>query len=52
MYILVVEDDARIANLVERALSEAGHRVDVAHDGAEGLTRAELRLRTTWSCWT
>jgi DNA-binding response OmpR family regulator len=42
MYILVVEDDARIANLVERALRSAGHRADVVHDGAEGLTRAEL----------
>jgi len=42
MYILVVEDDARIANLVERALRGVGHRVDVVHDGAEGLTRAEL----------
>jgi DNA-binding response OmpR family regulator len=42
MYILVVEDDARIANLVERALRGAGHRADVVHDGAEGLTRAEL----------
>ena len=42
MYILVVEDDARIANLVERALRGAGHRIDVVHDGAEGLTRAEL----------
>jgi DNA-binding response OmpR family regulator len=42
MYILVVEDDARIANLVERALRGAGHRADVVHDGAVGLTRAEL----------
>jgi DNA-binding response OmpR family regulator len=42
MYILVVEDDARIANLVDRALRGAGHRVDVVHDGDEGLTRAEL----------
>jgi two-component system OmpR family response regulator len=42
MYILVVEDDARIANLVERALRGAGHRADVVHDGAEGLTRVEL----------
>ena len=41
MYMLVVEDDARIARLVERALVEAGHRVDVVHDGAEGLARAE-----------
>jgi DNA-binding response OmpR family regulator len=37
MDILVVEDDPRIARVVERALSEAGHRVDVAHDGLDGL---------------
>jgi DNA-binding response OmpR family regulator len=41
MYILLVEDDPRIARVVERALAEAGHRVDVVHDGAEGLTRGE-----------
>ena len=27
--------------MVERALTDAGHRVDVAQDGLEGLTRAE-----------
>jgi DNA-binding response OmpR family regulator len=41
MYLLLVEDDARIARVVERALIEAGHRVDVLHDGIEGLARAE-----------
>jgi DNA-binding response OmpR family regulator len=41
MYVLLVEDDPRIARVVERALVEAGHRVDVVHDGAEGLTRGE-----------
>jgi DNA-binding response OmpR family regulator len=41
MYVLLVEDDARIARVVERALIEAGHRVDVVHDGTEGLVRAE-----------
>src|SRR6266516_175857 len=41
MYVLLVEDDPRVARVVERALAEAGHRVDVAHDGAEGLLRAE-----------
>jgi DNA-binding response OmpR family regulator len=40
MDILVVEDDPRIARVVERALSEAGHRVDVAHDGLDGLSYA------------
>jgi DNA-binding response OmpR family regulator len=41
MYILVVEDDARVARLVARGLTEAGHRVDLAADGDEGLARAE-----------
>jgi DNA-binding response OmpR family regulator len=41
MYILVVEDDVRVARLVARGLTEAGHRVDLAEDGDEGLARAE-----------
>jgi two-component system copper resistance phosphate regulon response regulator CusR len=36
MNVLVVEDDTRIANLVERALREDGHRVSLAHNGREG----------------
>ncbi|MHB8631749.1 MAG: response regulator transcription factor [Candidatus Limnocylindria bacterium] len=40
MRVLVVEDDVRIARLVERALHESGHDVEVAHDGAAGLARA------------
>jgi DNA-binding response OmpR family regulator len=41
VYLLLVEDDARIARVVERTLIEAGHRIDVVHDGTEGLFRAE-----------
>ena len=41
MYVLLVEDDPRLARVVERTLAEAGHRVDVANDGDEGLFRAE-----------
>ena len=41
MFVLVVEDDARVARLVGRAISEAGWRVDFAYDGADGLARAE-----------
>jgi DNA-binding response OmpR family regulator len=41
MQMLLVEDDTRIARLVERALGEAGYHVDVAADGLIGLTRAE-----------
>src|SRR5438445_13867284 len=41
MDVLVVEDSPRIARVVERALTDAGHRVEVAHDGLDGLTSAE-----------
>ncbi len=40
MEILLVEDEARVARLVERTLVEGGHRVEVAYDGATGLARA------------
>ncbi len=36
MQILVVEDELRMAQLLERALQEEGHHVVVAHDGREG----------------
>jgi DNA-binding response OmpR family regulator len=41
MQVLLVEDDPRIARVVERALTDVGHHVDVAHDGLKGLTSAE-----------
>jgi DNA-binding response OmpR family regulator len=41
MHVLLVEDDVRISRVVQRALTEVGHEVDVAHDGADGLARAE-----------
>jgi two-component system, OmpR family, response regulator len=37
MRVLVVEDEARMAGLLKRALREEGHAVDVAVDGPEGL---------------
>jgi DNA-binding response OmpR family regulator len=40
MRVLLVEDDPRVARLVERGLAEAGHQVAVAPDGAEALARA------------
>jgi DNA-binding response OmpR family regulator len=40
MRILVVEDEAGIANFVRQGLSEAGYAVDVAWDGEEGLAYA------------
>ena len=41
MNVLVIEDDVRIASLVERALNEDGHHVVVSGNGREG---AELLL--------
>lgn len=40
MYVLVVEDERRLAELIRRVLEEEGHTVDVAHDGEEGLAMA------------
>ena len=40
MYILYVEDDARVGRAVGRGLTDAGHRVDLADAGPEGLERA------------
>ncbi len=37
MNVLVIEDDNRIANLVERALTEDGHRVTVSDNGRKGV---------------
>ncbi|WP_158793330.1 response regulator transcription factor [Granulicella sp. L60] len=39
MNVLVIEDDKRIASLVERALREDGHKVTLAHEGQEGADR-------------
>ncbi len=36
MNVLVIEDDNRIASLVERALTEEGHRVTVSDNGRQG----------------
>ncbi|MDQ1672938.1 MAG: two-component system, OmpR family, response regulator [Frankiaceae bacterium] len=40
MRVLVVEDELRLADVLRRGLSEAGHVVDVAHTGPEGLLAA------------
>jgi DNA-binding response OmpR family regulator len=40
MYILIVEDERRLAQIVRRVLQEEGHTVDLAHDGEEGLAMA------------
>ena len=40
MRILVIEDDRETANYLAKALSEAGHVVDQAHDGDSGFAMA------------
>lgn len=45
MNILVVEDDARIADFLERGLRAEGHRVQVARNGPEGLALAREAAR-------
>jgi len=35
--LLIVEDDESVRTLCARAFERAGHRVDVAEDGAQGL---------------
>lgn len=41
MRILVVEDDAKMAELLRRGLSLEGHAVDIAGDGIRGLEAAQ-----------
>lgn len=45
MKILVIEDDAETADYVAKGLQEAGHTVDVARDGKDGLVMA---VGETW----
>ena len=40
MWLLLVEDDKRLAGLVRRGMEEEGYTVDVASDGEEGETLA------------
>jgi DNA-binding response OmpR family regulator len=40
MKFLIVEDDLRLASILRRGLCEAGHVVDVEHDGVAGETCA------------
>ncbi len=45
MNILIVEDDARIADFLERGLRAEGHRVQVARTGPDGLALAREAAR-------
>lgn len=40
MRVLVIEDDREHANFINKVLSEAGHQVETAYDGADGLAQA------------
>jgi len=40
MKLLVIEDEKKIANLLQKGLKEQGYAVDVSHDGNEGLDKA------------
>src|SRR5271166_4344767 len=40
MKLLIVEDEARMADLLRRGLTEEGHLATCASDGAEGLALA------------
>ena len=41
MKILVVEDELRVAQVLERGLKEEGYDTDVAYDGEVGLAKAQ-----------
>jgi DNA-binding response OmpR family regulator len=41
MNLLIVEDEARMADLLRKGLSEEGHTASCANDGAEGLAMAK-----------
>lgn len=43
MQILVVEDDSKMAELLQRGLVSQGHIVDVALDGIKGLEKAQAQ---------
>jgi heavy metal response regulator len=40
MKLLVIEDEKKIATLLQKGLREQGYAVDLSHDGNEGLDRA------------
>jgi heavy metal response regulator len=42
MRVLVVEDEEKVASFIRKGLEEEHHAVDVALDGEEGLTMAQL----------
>jgi two-component system copper resistance phosphate regulon response regulator CusR len=45
MYILVVEDEPKVASFIKKGLEDYGHEVTIAEDGDKGL---ELALGSQW----
>ena len=43
IHILCMEDDPGLARLFKKCLERAGYRVDIAHDGKEGLSMVESK---------
>ncbi len=41
MHILVIEDERKVARLIQKGLEEEAYAVDVAHDGERGLSMSE-----------
>lgn len=42
MLLLLVEDDAQLAQMYQQKLELEGYKVDIAHDGAEGYEKMKL----------
>ena len=42
MRILIIEDDRKMSELIQRGITEIGYAVDAAYDGEEGCDMAEL----------
>lgn len=40
MKILVIEDEIKLAEYLKKGLGEAGHNVDIVHNGVDGLHMA------------
>lgn len=41
MNVLIIEDDKRLAHVIQQGLAEDGHQVHAAHEGVEGLSLIE-----------
>ena len=44
MHLLLVEDEAQIADFISRGLSEQGYAVDLAHDGEEAISWTDVTV--------